>query len=647
MIKIKRIQSKLFAKFEGPTSVFIKSHEEASPGIRFNYVFPILVDQSLIGQIDGDLKVRLFSSQKREPAISIKKSDVAGSNIIKKIDSQRYQNIESRKYTKRFFFEKFIDRPDFSLEKIEFEAQIVSAYLDDIFTAEIAYVLSNGSTATIDTMEISHTKALKTYDIPDNHFYLTTTRNEKNKIQVAATTEDPVTSEFQFVVTSNSFTEMSSRDTLGSAVSPVNSSGVAAFEFEVDNSDRTYSVRAIPVSRFFSQRIGNFQEIKSGFINDVKTIPFYVKSLTNESVDFSVFGINNTIKKVFLYRQKLLGGDREFVGSSNVFGSSTLLIQDLSRIPQYDYVYSIEYVDSQGTSHASPSEIVVPGLKLDKLAIVKSSLVESSQDSGFATFDVSVDYKTESLYDNLIGDIKSLGLESLLSNDLEKMTNNLKPITRVITTRISLATGIEQEIGVFPTGSITISDDSISGYIYRFEAAVRSTPESLESLASGREILANNAFNLGTSVDLTTKLIGNRQKESTSFSSKFFTRSSLRTSTIRSGNSLSLSDIGYYSGRTGVFSDVRINTESQESVSLSNLGLSITRRGNFISWNAAGNTEEIDYFEITADQEVFKSTPTGLSRQVYFLGIQRPISVSIIPVFYSGNRGNISLARRF
>jgi hypothetical protein len=227
------------------------------------------------------------------------------------------------------------------------------------------------------------------------------------------------------------------------------------------------------------------------------------------------------------------------------------------------------------------------------------------------------------------------------------MTNNLKPITRVITTRISLATGIEQEIGVFPTGSITISDDSISGYIYRFEAAVRSTPESLESLASGREILANNAFNLGTSVDLATKLIGNRQKESTSFSSKFFTRSSLRTSTIRSGNSLSLSDIGYYSGRTGVFSDVRINTESQESVSLSNLGLSITRRGNFISWNAAGNTEEIDYFEITADQEVFKSTPTGLSRQVYFLGIQRPISVSIIPVFYSGNRGNISLARRF
>lgn len=647
MIKVKRSQSPKFAKFTGPASVYISSHREDGPFTDFSYVFPIEFDQTLVGQLEGDLQVRIFSSQKTEPAITLKRSSVAGTNITKTIDEQRYKNIKNRVKEKRFFFQRFIDRPDIFKQKIEFEAQIRSSFLVDVFTVEIAAVRLDGSATTVDSIEIDHQKLLKIYDIPSRDFSLTSTRDEKRIISVAAVTQDPVVSSFRFFIRKDSSEKIQKTTFDLSQISPVDSGGISSVTFPVEDSNQAYTVRAIPVSRFFEQSIGNFKEFNGSFVKNVKTIPFYVKNLTNESVDFSVFNLDSDIKKVLLFRKNIIGGDLEFVASEDVFSTNSALLQDLSRVSQFDYLYSIEYINSQGERLLSPSEIVVPALKLDSLAKVSATLSSFSASQNTAVFEVGVNYETDSLYDKIVVDIKSLGLESLLSNDLEKMTNNLKPITRVMATRISLDTGIEEDIGVFPTGSISISQENISGYIYRFEAAVRSAPEVLESLASGRSLLANNAFNLGSSVDLATKLIGNRQKDSSSFSAKFFSRSSIRNSTIRSGDSLSLSDIGYYAGRTGIFSDVRLEASTSELFTMSGLQLVSTKKGRYVSWNVSGDISGIDYAEVAVDQQKYRSFVTKAGRQLFFIGNISPTIVTVNPVLVSGNIGNTGLTRNF
>ena len=632
MIRVKRSQFEKFASFANISEIYIKSHTEIDGITKFSYVFPVLIDQGLIGQLDGDLQFRVFKSQKRSPSIAVKKSDIAGTNIFKKIDKQRIDQISSRKYEKMYFLRKFLDRPDLALKRINFEAEISDTFIgSDNFSVEIAAVRLDGSSTVVDTIEVNHENILKTYDIPTDGFSITATRDERGKITVSGVAEDPVIKGFIFSYRSDSSPTFRPLVFSNNKTAFLGTGNISTADFDADDSDLSYTIRAIPVSKFFSQKIGNFKEQKLEFIENGKFIPAYVSLLSNESVIFSSFRIDNSIRRVFLFRESLVTGNKEFVDSARNIGNF-ISLQDSSRIPQYDFRYVFEYQNDQGEMLHSPTEIIVPGLKLDNLAKISAKRTPGQ----VLTFDVAVEYQTSTVYDDLISDLRSLGLESLYSTDLEKMTNNLKPLTRVIVTRISQETGIEENIGLFQPGRIILSsnrEQENPGYIYRFEVAVRSAPETLEMLASGKNVLANNSFNLGSTSDLATKQIGNRYSTSSSFTSKFFTKSSIKNSTIKSGDSLSLSDLSYYSGRTGIFSDVRVDPSKKNIGQISSISKISTNKGNFITWNSTNSQENIDYFIVTIDGEEFKSFPAPDSKQRFFVGNKDPKLIKVVPVF--------------
>jgi len=638
---------KKFARFIDLQLASISDHRSSGGILYFKYTIPIEIDRSIISSLDGDLQVKCFSSQRSRPRIVVKRSEVASTNFFKKIDLQRFDQISSRKYGKKYFATRFIDRPDLVNQRINFEIEVSSSDVVDTFTVEIVNLRTDGSSDVVDTAEIDHETCLKQYDIPSVDFLLTATRLNDRKIYVAASSSDKNVGSFKFFLKKETQSDFLSTKFLSQVKSPVDQGGTSTAIFEVSDSEQVYTVLARPISSILSQEVGNFRQNTIGYVQSVKQLPFYLDSIQSKNLNFRVTGMNSSIKKVFLYKQKLSEYEREYITYSDNSGGSITLV-DESRNPQYDHIYTVDYLNNQNEPMTSPSFVVVPALKLDSLARISASLVSSefSQEksktllsSRYLSFNVKVAYNTETVYDQLVTDLKSLGLDSLVSSDLEKTTNNLKPIIRVIVSRISLNTGEETDLGIFSPGTIQIPVSTSSKYgsnepfIYRFEVAVRSFPEALEGLTSGQRVIADNSFNIGSINDLGSKLLGNRSKSSQSnFSAKFFSRSSIRGSELRYGDNSNIGDLGFYAGRTGIFSDVRVNPENITSISIKNLKFSTRTKGSYISWSVSGLSSEIDFFEVSVDGSLFYSHPTSASVQIFNLGniIPRSIRVSIV-----------------
>jgi hypothetical protein len=616
------------------TSTFISSHFSNNGVITYTYTIPIKVDTASVKSLDGSIILRAFSSRKKPEKIVIKTSTIAGSNIIKSIDRQKIEQSKLQSLKQKFFFEKYIDAVDLSSPEIEVQIEVSTSQISDTFTIEAVNEKSSGKISSFDSTEINHTQALQKYDLPNGDFLLTTTRNERRKIFVAASTDDSNTGYFRFFLRKDSGTTLKNPGFTSSLLVPVGHTNIASANFTVDDTDLQYTVRAHPVSAILKQEIGNFKQETAAFVKGVKQLAFHMTALEDRSVTFNVVNISPFIEKIFLYRRSSLSHDREFVISANNIASSVLVV-DEARQPQYDYIYTIDYLDRDGNTVTCPTEVIVLSLKLDTLAKIKVTQVALSGSSSQSnlSFNATVDYDTSTLYDQLYSDVKSLGVESIFSSDLKKMTNNLKPITRVLVSRISLITGTETNIGAFPAGTITVANEDADPCIFRFEVAVRSAPEALENLTAAQSVLADNSFNQKSAVDLTSKLIGNLSKTSrTSFSSKFFSRSSLKDSTIKYGSASSLADISYYAGRTGIFSDILISKPVQNSVVVKDIRSLLTKRGNYIIWTAIGDLSTVDYFSIVADDESFKSQPVQKSTQRFYIGNRNPKKISVTSV---------------
>lgn len=635
-----------FALFPAKTAIEIIDHAVVDRETIFTYLIPIKINQSLIANLDGDLQVRGYLGQKRKESIIVKKSLVVGGNILRNINRQKSNQISDRKYEKKFFIRKFIDRPDLMQERINFEIKFKSSSINDLFVLEIANVRSNGSDRLVDVIEIDHNYALKRYDLPSQDFNLTTTRTSSKRIYASAVTNDPVVQGFKFYLENKSISSFLPTKFENLQEIPINLSNESTAIFEVADCDQVYAVMARPITRFFKQEIGNFRQASAGFVENIKYLPFYLEKITNSKASFRLQGLDASIRKILLYRQILPGGTRDLV-SSVENPQNNVILNDLYRNAQYDFLYTVDYVDASGVSYTSPAEVIVPALKLDSLATISINLVSSIKDinkTQFIIFNSDVSYKTSTIVDQITQDLKKLGLENLLSSEIEKTTNNLKPLIRILVTNISLTTGIETEVGIYEPGIIQLPFDNSTSEksIYRFEVAVRSVPEALENITASQNLIASNAFNLRSEVDLSSKLIGNKTKIGrTSYSAKFFTKNSIKGSLLRYGDSSSLGDLTFYTGRTGIFADIQIDTEQNTPINITNISFFTTRKGNYVTWMFIGNTANIEYFEIDADGTILLSKPTDNSTQIFHLGNIAPSRIEITPITY-GRKGESS-----
>jgi hypothetical protein len=628
-----------YVSFVGQNGYQIVSHRIQGSVTYFNYEFKISVDLSTIGRLAGDIVLQVVAAKKRDRSVSVKKSVMTSQNMMKSIDAQRVSQIANSLDKKKIVAKKYVDRPDLSVSQISYQIEIPGSGIGDLFTIEAVNIATNRSETVIDTIEVDHAQMINRYDLPSDDFNLTVTRQGGRSIFASATTRDPNTGAFKFLIKSDAQSSFDYTPFGQQSSSGVDASGNATVVFDVPDSDQKYIIRASPVSRIQQQGIGNFSEFESAFAKSEKKIPFYMASLSDSSVSFSVSSIDQTVSRVMLYRQGISDINREFVESlSN--SQNSLTLADSARKPQYEYTYTVDYIDDAGILRSSPSEVIVPALKLDNLAKITAAISTNSTGSNISeisrgreiSFDVNVNYNTSTSYDEIVSDLKDLGLESILSNDLEKMTNNLKPITRVLVSRISQKTGDEEMVGVYKTGKISLRNPDTDPCIYRFEVAVRSAPEALELLAAGQSVTADNSFNLKSTVDLASKQIGTRSKFSrSSFSSKFFTRDAIRNSTLKYGNASSLADLGYYAGRTGVFSDVLVPGERISESFVKNITILRTQRGNYLKWFFVGNISQVDHFEIIMDGTKIRSNPISAGIQYFFIGNKDPSKIIITP----------------
>lgn len=627
MLIVSQTQLQKFAYFSKNESPVINDVKSLDGKRVFLYSIPIEIDQSKIENFSGDLIVSAYTSKKRSQAISIKRSDIASGNILKKISNQKMMQDKEIQSSRRYIFRKYVDRPDLSLSLIRLEAEIPDSYIDDTFNVEISTVGNDKRVTFLDSLQVNHRALLSNYDLPTSNFSLTVTRSSRGEIYASAISSDPKIGYFVFSLRKDSSGDFVRRKFGSSKEAEVSSSGIASVTFSVDDADYSYTVRAYPVSKILKQKIGNYLEESLSFIGNVKQLPFYVAELKNDLVSFTAQGINSEVEKILMFRRSFVNNEREFVGNA-VQSQGSISIRDIGRIPQYDYIYDFDYIDSAGTMQKSPTEILVPALKLDNLAKIFVSTANSSTGSqetektGKMSFNVSVEYDTSTAYDQIVSDLRSVGLESLISDDLKKMTNNLKPLTRVLVSRISKVTGIESDLGVFPPGKISVEAAQEEACIYRFEVAVRSAPEVLESLTSGQNVISDNSFNLKSLPDLSSKSIGNRSKvTNSSFSSKFFTKSSIRDSTLRYGDASSLSDLSYYAGRTGVFADYAYSPPKNKSNGIiTSISTKKNGDGVFLTWSYKGILSEIDFFSILIDGQQRKCIASNASMQTFFLG---------------------------
>ena len=98
-----------------------------------------------------------------------------------------------------------------------------------------------------------------------------------------------------------------------------------------------------------------------------------------------------------------------------------------------------------------------------------------------------------------------------------------------------------------------------------------------------------------------------------------------------------MSDISYFAGRTGIFSDIIISAPKKDNIVIRDIIVLITQKGNYIKWSAAGDIKNIDYFLITLDGAVFMSHPAQKSIQNFYIGNLSPKRVTIVPVVIGSN----------
>jgi hypothetical protein len=496
---------------------------------------------------------------------------------------------------------------------------------------QIVQVDSSNNVTTSESITINHNEKLKNYDIPGNGFSLRSGYIDDNTLVLEASSFDNNIGAFNFFVKNETPTDVRPVFFESIGDSALDDNNTAQITYNIERGQKLkFSIT--PTSKFTNRKMSHSTETEVGSSYTNLYFPFYVTNINDVGVTFIVKDVPSSIKKVMLYRQILNQAERKFISDGRVT-TGDLVIKDVERLTQYDCVYSLDYIDENSTLKTSSSFLFLPSLKLNTLASVAARKVEQTVKEGtvITKFRIDVNYNNTSPFDQIVSDLKKVGLDNLFDEDLKKMTNNLKPLIRVLVSRINLESGEEADLGVIEPGEVEYANSTQASYLYRFEAAIRSAPELMENIASSQNVLANISRDSKDIVDTASKAISNRFKASqNSFTAKFLSRSSLRGSTLKYGNAASGIDLGFHAGRTGIFADISIPKE-QASISIKDLRVQVTPSSKMLSWSYTGSPY---YFNVSVNGVTKTALTLPGQRQCYFYldsRIKGKIEVTAVP----------------
>lgn len=600
----------------------------------YTYRIPLVIDAQVTLSAGSQIKISVTKSRKKQTPIAITDIDLRTGRVFQKVrNNKKIQQLESLNSIKlgTTYFMSPIDIANLvSYVDVEIKDSDIGQFLN----LSIDCIDAKNYVTNFDTCSINHKDLLALYEVPKDDFVVRVGFYDKNTASLCATTRDPKIGSFNFFARNAS--PMSLRGTtflfLGNVA--VDQYGNSQLDYDVSQYGK-HLIAATPVAKTSGVEFSNTKYNEFGTDSQDLMLGFFINSISDDVMEFSITNLTPRIKKLLLYRQIFGQNERKLIDSAHISSESlSARLTDNDRLVYCNSIYTLAYIDDQSTIHFSPTYVYSPELKLNTLASIVSSVVTGSQIDSKIGFDVGVNYNSSTAYDLVVEDLKTLGLNDLLDTDLKKMTNNLKPLTRVLASRINKTTGIEENMGIHQPGIINLpyADDSV----YRFEVAIRSTPEVLENLAASQNILFNQARDSKDPINAAAKALGTNAKfNQTSFTAKYFSNSSLRSSLLKYGKASDGIDLSYYAGRTGIFSDVNIKrvtalvtvTDIVKRVLNSNGDMLITW-----SWSQSLESANIAFKIGTDTNENFALVTPNSTTASYFLKGKTTKKFTIVPI---------------
>jgi hypothetical protein len=612
----------------------IIGHKTRDGFVTFVYRLPVIVDPAVDLAPRSQVRVSVLKTQKKPRPITVTDNELLRGTIYRNVRIRKKQQLADNNDSIKLGSIQYLSPADILSGIVSIDVEISAADIGQSFKILIDGIDEKGLVTNYDTDVIDHQYFLSLYDIPKDDFIVRVGFYDKNTAAISAISRDDKIGSFNFFTKNaapNSFDE-SPFILVGNE--SVDQYGNATLDIDISQNQK-YIVAVSPVSKFTNFEMSNTKIFTFGVDHQDLQLGFYIKNISDDQINFSVSNLTNRLKKVLLYRQVYGSNERKLIDYAEISPANLGAdLEDVDRLIHVDSVYTLMYIDDQSVMKTSPTQIFMPALKLNTLATVTSEIITGSINNGRADFNVSIDYNTSTTYDQIVQDLKSLGLDNLLETDLQKMTNNLKPITRVLASRINTITGIEENLGVHQPGQINLPHDY--NQIYRFEAAVRSTPEVLENLASSQNLLANLSRDSKDPIDVASKLIGtNARFDQTSFSAKFFSKNSLQSSILKYGKATDGYDLGYYAGRTGITSDVVVG-KITNAITINDVTINrISRDESLItwSWSYSDNVERNVSFKLAIGDRVEHALVTPTTQvATYYVKTTGLSSILIIPV---------------
>ena len=170
------------------------------------------------------------------------------------------------------------------------------------------------------------------------------------------------------------------------------------------------------------------------------------------------------------------------------------------------------------------------------------------------TFLTEVSYKQITPTQQIITDLKTLGIDNIFPNEIKNISTQLDPLIGILVTRIDLESGVEQSLGVFKPGEISDTFSKLIPCTYIFEVVLKSPSETIEDIGSSRSFSVVSDLNAIGDPMIASRALGiSTFTKNPNYTQKFFNKSALYYGRLKYGNTLSGLEAGVENGRTSIF----------------------------------------------------------------------------------------------
>lgn len=439
---------------------------------------------------------------------------------------------------------------------------------------------------------------VRLYAMPRADFVIGHAAVFRNKTRIVITPKDKRISKFDIRIT-NTVDNKHIPDVRNKISSvTVTNDGVARVDIN-DTGDFKKIIKITPVSFYKNVSSAEYKEL---FLNPAlvynNQLILYPIDNAGSSASFKIVAIPDGVIYVRLLRKNLSKLDRNFSVVSQRSVSETNLIMTDALKQAYDtYLYKVELEFKNGTRVQSASAYTLqPKLLSTSLEFGVREIDRIETDPRTARrYEANIKYNNTTTTQSLLGDLKTLGIDSIFPNEIKNLSTQLDPISAVIVSKINVESCIEEFVGLFKPGEIVINIPEISTSVLIFEAVLKPASETIEDIASSRDFYTpGNANSIGDPMVASRALGLTTFAKRENFTQKFFNKSALYYGTLQYGKSFSSNRAGIASGRTGNVKSVIVNP-SIDSPQISFVSVKQRPTDKIITWNAT-NLDSVEDF---------------------------------------------------